>query len=178
MREHPKTSYWKYTERPEQNKLHSVGDLDVNFVCVCVCVCVRVCVWFKSTLFLWSFFDWWGFLFVWTSAFYETISFKILSSDKITHLNYFPSHLRRLSSGCKNGLTNILAQLQKLVISLGEKMCIFTFWNVVLPSYSWKSIHYMPFLSECESVIDALKQITIWKTKYFPCVILHSWLLF
>ena len=143
-------------------------------VCVCVCVCGLRALYFCGVFLIGRVFC----LFVWTSAFYETISFKILSSDKITHLNYFPSHLRRLSSGCKNGLTNILAQLQKLVISLGKKMCIFTFCNVVLPSYSWKSIHYMPFLSECESVIDALKQITIWKTKYFPCVILHSWLLF
>ena len=69
-------------------------------------------------------------LFVWTSTFCETISFKILSSDKITHLNYFLSRLRRLSSGCKNGLTNILAQPQKLVTSLGKKMCIFTFGDV------------------------------------------------
>ena len=119
------------------------GKTDTNVcVCVCVCACVRVCVcvcvcglralYFCGVFLIGGVFC----LFVWTSAFYETISFKILSSDKITHLNYFPSHLRRLSSGCKNGLTNILAQLQKLVISLGKKMCIFTFWNVVLPSYS------------------------------------------
>ena len=86
--------------------------------CVCVRVCVRVCVCvfgLRALYFCEVFLIGGVFLFVWTSAFYETISFKILSSDKITHLNYFPSHLRKLSSGCKNGLTNILAQLQKLV---------------------------------------------------------------
>ena len=81
-----------------------------------VCVRVCVCVFGLRALYFCEVFLIGGvFLFVWTSAFYETISFKILSSDKITHLNYFPSHLRKLSSGCKNGLTNILAQLQKLV---------------------------------------------------------------
>lgn len=143
-------------------------------------LCVCVCVFGLRALYCCGVFLIGGvFLFVWTSTFCETISFKILSSDKISHLNYFLSHLRRLSSGCKNGLTNILAQPQKLVTSLGKK-CVSSPLGMLMifPSYSWKSIHYMPFLSECESVINALKHTTTWKTKYFPCVILHSWLLF
>ena len=74
-------------------------------------------------------------LFVWTSASYETVSFKILSSDKITHLKYFLSHLRGLSRGCKNGLTNILAQLQKLVIRLGKNCVSSPFGMLIFPSY-------------------------------------------
>lgn len=48
----------------------------------------------------------------------------MLFSDEITHehyLNYFPSHMR-LFNGFKNWLTDLLAQILELVISLGGKI--------------------------------------------------------